>query len=204
MPITFPLTLPTTPGFVDLEWMPDASVSVKRSPFTMARKVNEFTGRMRAVTIKLPPMSDATAKPWVATFRALDAGVGTFYLQNFIGKTPLGNVRGKGYVAGASQTGADIATDGWVANTVNLFKQGDWISISDRLYEILADVNSDATGAATLTVWPDVQTAVADNTEIKWGANARGIFYTEDIPPHGYGLNRLVRGISFSAYEVVS
>ena len=72
--------------------------------------------------------------------------------------TTLGAGGGTPLVAGASQTGASIATDGWPATTLVL-KAGDLVTFATGatvVYDITADVTSDGAGLATLPVSPNV------------------------------------------------
>ena len=77
--------------------------------------------------------------------------------QNFT--TTLGAGGGTPLIAGASQTGANINTDGWPATTL-ILKVGDlvsWFTTGPTLvYDVTADVNSDGGGLATLPVGPNV------------------------------------------------
>ena len=70
----------------------------------------------------------------------------------------LGAGGGTPLVAGASQTGSTIATDGWPVSTVVL-KAGDLVTFASGInivYDITADVTSDGAGLATLPVSPNV------------------------------------------------
>jgi len=72
--------------------------------------------------------------------------------------TTLGAGGGTPLVAGASQTGATIATDGWPSTTLVL-KAGDLVTFAtgvNVVYDITADVTSDGGGLATLPVSPNV------------------------------------------------
>ncbi len=70
----------------------------------------------------------------------------------------LGAGGGTPLVAGASQTGATIATDGWPNSTLVL-AAGDLVTFAtgpNLVYDITADVTSDGSGLATLPVSPNV------------------------------------------------
>ena len=71
-------------------------------------------------------------------------------------------------VNGASQTGNDLITDGWATHQVDgskpwqepILRAGDWIQLgsgaTSRLYMVVYDVETDATGNATITVVPEI------------------------------------------------
>lgn len=83
----------------------------------------------------------------------------------------VGNYGGTGLIAGANQTGASLATDGWTASRTGLLKKGDLFTIAGvfainpRTYQstgtlqqfvVTADVNSDGSGLATIPISPSI------------------------------------------------
>jgi hypothetical protein len=131
-----------------------------------------------------------------------DDGTGTMTWST----TPVVDITGTGtgiHSIEERQSGAAINTRGWRANVENLFKAGDWISISDRMRKVIIDADSDATGDATLTVWPRIGAAFDDGIEIKTGGDARGIFRMTAIPSWTWENSRLVEGVQFAAAEAL-
>ena len=51
MPISFPLTLPAEPGFLEFEWDPDSSVAKQINPFDLTRKIYVWEGQIRLATV---------------------------------------------------------------------------------------------------------------------------------------------------------
>jgi len=83
---------------------------------------------------------------------------GTFLnLQHQYYLTTLGAGGGTPLVNGASQTGTSLITDGW-PNSTAILKAGDLITCANitTVYEITADVSSDGSGNATLTINPPI------------------------------------------------
>jgi hypothetical protein len=82
-------------------------------------------------------------------------------------------------VKGGGQTGAALVLDGATANVAGWLKAGDWIQLgsagSARLHKVLADAASDGTGTVTLDLWPEIQSAPADNSVVVV-QGARGVF----------------------------
>ncbi len=108
-----------------------------------------------------------------------------------------------GLVNGASQTGYDLVTDGWQASQTGIMLAGDWLQLgtgnTSRLYKVMADANSDASGNATLTLWPKLRSSPADNDAITVSSPKGRFMLAQDIDwsideAHIYGLN-------FSAVE---
>jgi hypothetical protein len=194
-----------TVGVRKLSWSPTSAVGVSISPYNYARKVVDFGGKLREAVIELPPMTVTQAKSMQTFAMKLNGPEGTFYFSDTLGKVPGGNVADSysgGVVDGGSQTGSALITDGWVPGTTDLFKEGDWISISDRLYSVLEDVDSDGSGNATLTLWPDVQGPV-DTTPILVGSAARGTFALKAWPEFVWDINYLMTGYSLAVMEAL-
>jgi len=120
--------------------------------------------------MSFPPMKPENAEQ-VATFLLkLNGMYGTFLMGDPINKTPRGVGTGTPLVKGAGQVGNELVTDGWTINTPNILKAGDWIQLgsgaTSRLHKVLDNVNSDATGTATLTLFPSLRSSPADNAAI--------------------------------------
>ena len=206
MPISFPLTLPAEPGFLEFEWDPDSSVAKQINPFDLTRKIYVWEGQIRLATVKVSPMTRAQAMLWQACFHALNGIQGTFYLQDPVGAATRGAYLGRiGYspaVKGAGQTGVDLLTDGWPHSLSGLLLAGDWIAIAGRLYQLLADTNSDGSGNATLTVWPNVG-GLADDAPISVGAAAFGTFRLTAWPKLPWDVEYYMQGVTFGVEEAV-
>jgi hypothetical protein len=98
---------------------------------------------------------------------------GRFYYGDpfYLIEGPRGTLGGTPLVAGASQTGASLATDGWTADVTNVIRQGDYIQFDNsaggrELHLVTADANSDGSGAATLAIEPPIRVSPADNAAI--------------------------------------
>lgn len=201
---TYPLTPPNVPGLHSVEIRPRMSQGYQESPFTHVQRVTQWSAQSWEAHCTLPKMEIARAKPWEAFFLALQGSVGTFYLADSPLRAAMaGNASGIGYVNGASQTGDILATDGWESSVANLFKAGDWISLNNVLYRVIEDVDSDASGAAPLSIWPALRASPADDLELKYGPEARGIFRLKEAVSFEVSNDHLVDKIKFTAMEVV-
>jgi hypothetical protein len=86
------------------------------------------------------------------------------------GHTNRGDGGGTPLVAGASQTGASLNTDGWPATTTVL-RAGDFFSVNGELKMVIADCVSDASGNATVEFAPILRSAPADNAALTLGSD---------------------------------
>jgi hypothetical protein len=68
-------------------------------------------------------------------------------------------------------------TDGWTASQTNILRAGDWIEVGGLLRMVVADVDSDGFGNATLDISPGIGAgqSPADNAAIVT-TNAKGKF----------------------------
>ena len=138
---TYPLTMPTAPGFTTSEWNIVKTVSMTQSPYTYAQQVAEFEGSLWTTVVSLPPMTRSQAGVWQAFFMQLHGMKGTFLIGDPDGKTLLGSLTNTIQVNGDHSVGAfDISIDGADASTV-IFKAGDYVQFgsgaSSKLHMII-------------------------------------------------------------------
>jgi len=209
MAISFPVTLPfTTKTARGIEFQPLIGVAAERSPYSGVENVQDSGKRLLQARVTLPPMTRAGgAADWVAALRSLDGPLGTFYLGDTAWSTPRGVGTGTPLVNGASQTGEDLVTDGWTAGQTGIMKRGDWIQLgtgsSSRLYMVVADVNSNGSGQATLTIRPKLRSSPADNAPIVVN-NPVGVFRLAVAPGWAVDELKMEAGLSFMAVEALN
>ena len=166
---SYPLTLPTVTGIKTQNWSMERVVAVTESPFTNQEQVYEHEGAQWRATFTLPPMKKESAAVWLAFLMSLRGRRGTFKIGDQDRKTIQGVATGTILVNGDAQTGNAINLDGFANSTNNVFKAGDYIQINSYLYMVSADVNSDASGEATVYVEPSLRTgieAINDDTTV--------------------------------------
>lgn len=111
------------------------------------------------------------------------------------------------YVDGGSQTGSTLDIKGIDPSATGVLKAGDYIQLGSdtttRLFMVTSDVDGDATGRATLNLWPDIRTAPSDNDLVTVN-NALGLWRlaNSEFMWQEVGTNQYQ--ISFSAISVVS
>jgi len=208
MAITYPLTLPTHTGIASIELRAMNAVAYSRSPFTFAGQVHAYTGKAWQADISLPAMKRSDAEQWVAWLISLKGQLGTFYLGDPLATTPLGSARNSDgiLVDGAVSSGDTIDIDGAPTSQTDYLKAGDYLQIgtgtSRQLFKVLADVDTDGTGSATVDVWPNVRTTIADNASVTV-ESTQGIFRLASNE-QAYSINEAsIYGISFGAIEAI-
>jgi len=167
---TYPLTMPTSPGFTTSEWNIVKTVSMTQSPFTYAQQVAEFEGSLWTTVVSLPPMKRSQAGVWQAFFMQLHGMKGTFLIGDPDGKTLIGSLTNTIQVNGDHSVGAfDVVIDGANASTT-IFKAGDYVQFgsgaSSKLHMIISDVTSDSSGNATLPIEPPLKSSLSDDASI--------------------------------------
>lgn len=206
MAISYPLTLPSHTGRRSMELRATNAVTVERSPFTYASQAQASAGQMWQADVTLPPMKRADAEAWVAWLVSLRGSFGTFLMGDPIGATPRGAGGGTPLVNGSSQTGQDLNIDGCTPDITGWLKAGDYVQLgsagSATLHKVLADVNTNGSGQATLTLWPHIRTAPSDNAAVTI-SNTVGRWRLSSNES-SWGVNEAsIYGISFSCMEAI-
>ena len=206
MAITYPLALPTITGLRAVRLTARNSVGVSTSPFTFSQQTYKHQGQRWEAEVSLPPMPRSEAEEWFSFLVKLNGQYGTFLLGD-PHSAPRGSAAttpGTPVVNGASQTGAELDIDGLPASATGYLKAGDYIQLgsgsSATLHKVLNDVDSNASGEATLDIWPDVRTAPADDATVVV-SSAKGVFRLASNMT-GVDINEVeFFGITFAAVE---
>lgn len=181
MTISYPLSTPTS-GIAQINLIVRNATALTQSPFTYAQQAQRNTGARWEADIVLPAMKRETAEPWVTFLTKLYGPFGTFLLGDPIGAAARGSASsapGTPLVNGASQTGDTLSIDGLPASATGYLKAGDYIQLgsgaTSQLYKVLDDVDSNSSGEATLTIWPDLRSSPSNDATVVV-ANAKGLF----------------------------
>jgi hypothetical protein len=109
-------------------------------------------------------------------------------------------------VNGAATSGNTISIDSAPINRTDYLKSGDFMQIgggtSRQLFKVLTNTDTDGTGAATVDVWPNVRTSIANNAPVTVEA-AQGVFRLSSNEQSWSVNNAAIYGISFSAMEAL-
>jgi hypothetical protein len=157
--------------------------------------------------VSIPPCKKDLAEDWVAFLVAMRGRVGTFKLgdpNNTVTRGLASSLGDTVRVNGGGQTGGTLAVDGLTPNTTGYFKAGDFIQIFEdseaQLYKVLTDADSDASGEATLDVWPNLRGSPTNN-RLVITENTYGVFRLK-MPNTSWSISNISSyGIEFEAVE---
>ena len=206
MATTYPLTLPTVTGARSVNLRAINAVALSQSPFTFAAQSQAFSGQMWAADVSLPPMKRSDAAVWVSWLVSLRGQYGTFLMGDPLCATAQGEAGGTPISAGSNPAGETLYIGGATANQTDWLKAGDYIQIGTganaRLHQVLSDVDTNASGNATLSLWPHTRSAVAPGTAIVVSSPVGR--WRLDTNQSEWSINEAaVYGISFSAVEAI-
>tara|TARA_R110000824_G_scaffold48284_1_gene136495 strand:+ start:289 stop:888 length:600 start_codon:yes stop_codon:yes gene_type:complete len=160
-------TFPSSPAFNSLEVNSIQPSFVSRT-ISGRRQARQIAGQFFTMTATFPPMTRAEFAPIDAFIMKQRGQYETFQLVLPVLSTGLGSPAGTPLVAGASQTGRSIITDGWT-NDIQIFKAGDYLKFAnhDKVYKVTADVSSHASlGTATIAIEPALITSPVNDSAI--------------------------------------
>ena len=202
---SYPLTLPTATGVITQNFSLTRAVAVTTSPFTFQTQVHQHQGEFWRTVISLPPMLRANANLWLSFLLQLRGRRGTFKIGDQDAKTITGTATGTIRVNGASQTGNQVALDGFTASRANVFKAGDYIQIGSYLYMVIADVSANSSGEADVKIEPALRSSIEtinDDTTVVY-SNTTTLMRL-DTNELGWQTDKVSKyGISFSASEAL-
>lgn len=179
------LTLPASPPFQTARFGLQSNTQVFTSPLSRASQTLELPGAVWKLNAKLPPIQSAANRAaWRSFLVQLRGQAGRFYAGDPAAATPRGAATGTPLIAGGSQTGSSLATDGWTAGVTGILKAGDYFAVTGgsrrELHMIVADANSNGSGSATLTFEPPIRSAPADNAPLIVSAATCIMMLTDD------------------------
>lgn len=205
MAINYPVTFPDV-GIRAMNIRARTVVGISSSPFTGQQQVYKHQGEWWEAEVTLPPMKRATAEQVTAFLIKMKGRYGTFLLGDPANTSPRGVGTGTPLVYGADQTGSSLITDGWTVSTTGILKAGDWIQLGSgsttTLHKVLDDANSDASGIATLEIFPSLRSSPADNAQIT-KSSPKGIWRLSSNEMSWNIDEASVYGITFACVEAL-
>ena len=202
---SYPLTFPTVSGVTTQRFSLVRTVAVSTSPFTGQDQVVQHEGEYWTTQIQFPPMLKAKAAVVIAFLLQLRGRRGTFKIGDQDRKTIQGVATGTIRVNGASQTGNQVALDGFANSTSNVFKAGDYITIGSYLYMVTEDVTSNSSGEANVRIEPALRQGIetiSDDATVTY-SNTTTVMRL-DSNETGWDTDQVSKyGISLSATEAL-
>ena len=142
---------PTTPKFRAINFQDNRPVLVNQT-LSGKKSARQIGGQYFSFTVQMPAMAQENGQK---IFAFLQKQKGAF--ENFTIQYPLTNL------------GSDKAqTDGFTASTAGVLKAGDMIKFANhtKVYMVQDDVTSNGSGAATVSISPNLVAALADNEAV--------------------------------------
>lgn len=206
---SYPLSFPTTKGIQSVRFTARSVIGVSTSPFNFKQQVYRHQGERFEADVQLPPMTRAEAEAFNAFRLRLRGQFGTFLLGDPAASTPRGTASsnaGTPLVNGASQTGDSLDIDGLPTSETGYLLAGDYIQLgsaaSSQLYKVLEDVDTNASGEATLNIYPALRSSPSDDASVLV-SNCKGVFRlaTNEM---GWDINEAqIYGIVIPAVEAL-
>lgn len=183
--------LPTSPAFVSLQVSSHQPTLVTRA-ISGRRQVRQIAGHRWGMTAKYPPLTRAEFAPIFAFLVKQRGSFDTFTVQPPTIKNAQGTGAGTPLVNGASQTGRSVVTDGW-SSGATVLKAGDFVSFAghSKIYMLTADVTSDGSGNATLSIEPALIESPAENAVITTDSVAFTVALSGDVQEFALGTSGL-------------
>ena len=174
MAVSYPMSLPTAPGFRELTFRPVNITGMTRSEFTGQQQITQWQGEYWEADALVPQMVRASAEPWLAFLAALRGLTGTFLLgPETAARTAQGSPAGV-TVNGAGQSGTTITLAG-----TGSFAAGDWIQVgtgsTSRLHKVLVA----SSVAATVEIFPRLRESPTNGSSVVV-ASPKGVFRLAD------------------------
>lgn len=207
MAITYPLAKPIyNPTKVTFSLKNSNNIS--KSPFTFSGQVQDWGGQQLTASVQVDAVTREQGEYWISYLTSLKGHVGTFRLGDPSAATPMGSVTGAPTLDGAHVIGdSELKVTGLPVSTTGVYKAGDWVQVgatltTARLYKVLSDANSDATGKATLDIWPNVRVANSGGARV-FHDNPTGLFRLSS-PNFDYSIeNNCKYTFNFNCEEVL-
>jgi hypothetical protein len=191
-------TFPSTPATksVGISSKQNTIVSTTTSGRRQARQID---GQRFALTLQFPVMTRSEFAPIMAFIMKQRSQLESFQYVPATVSTTRGVATGVISVNGSVSAGAtSCSIDGMANSTNGVFKAGDFFRFTgqNKVYMIVEDVNSNGSGAGTLTFEPPLRTSLSDNAVIIYSNVDFTVGLTNDIQEFAVGTE------NYYQYEV--
>lgn len=164
------VTMPTSPGAADMALGMNDAIAIVQSPYVPAQMQAQAWPGADAwdAAVSMPPLTNDQAAEWEGFLAELRGQLNVFQIGDPRRQKPRGNAQGSAPKAAATNTAmaTQLATTGWKANTFRVLLRGDLFQVGYRLYRVCEQVDADASGNATIQIWPSLREVPAANTPL--------------------------------------
>ncbi|WP_338445958.1 hypothetical protein V5F89_12485 [Pelagerythrobacter marensis] len=188
---------PGTPRHQSVELQPIAAARVNTSALSNARQAVDMGYSWWEAAVTVAPMTIDDAREWRVFFGRLRGAVHSFRLPVTSAAQHDGSFIARANGAGG---GYSLASDGWPVSTKVLLA-GDFVTVGDQLMALDIDVDTDATGNATLQFHAPLRRSIADDTIIETKRPFLTAWLPEGAPALTLNSAQLQDGFSFAATE---
>lgn len=143
-----------------------SNTQIFTSELNGATQTSALPGDKWVATLTFANRSGEEARKIRAFVAALRGRSGRFYFTPFDHRTPDGVATGAPLVKGGSQSGAELVIDGCTPNVTGWLLAGDYFQVGNELKLVTEDIDTDASGNATLKFVPPLRTSPPDNDPI--------------------------------------
>jgi hypothetical protein len=182
-----------------IEWDEHDVVGQNESPFTGQTQSYDWRSAWWEAQVSFPPMNRYSHDAWSAFLSRLRGPLNAFLIGDPKARIPKGCALGTPVVNGSNQSGYSFATRGWKASTKSVLMFGDFIQIGYRLYKLTDTVDSDASGNATLPIWPPLREQPPEGSGIIT-RNCKGLFRLKAANGNKHSTN--VGNYGFSGFAI--
>lgn len=151
---------------VELKSNSPTILSEGRNLVTLTRAIPTHRWEMTLKSVNLSPVDSRAVSAWA---NSLGGRNGTFTAVIPEVSTPKGVATGNPVVSGAHAIGASsLSASGFTVSVVGQLKAGDIIKLGNhsKVYQVTADVSSNASGVASIAIYPKLMKSVPSGTSI--------------------------------------
>lgn len=184
---TFPST--PTPRDVVIRSQQNTIVSTTASGRRQARQID---GQRFALTLRFPVMTRAEFAPILAFIMKQRSQLESFTYTPATMENTRGSAATVISVNGAHSAGdTTIDVDGMGNNLNGVLKAGDFIRFTGqtKVYMVVEDLNSNGSGAGTITIEPPLRSSLSDNTVLIYNNVDFTVGLTSDIQEFNIGTS---------------
>ena len=156
------------------------------------RQARQIDGQRFKLTLRFPIMTRTEFAPIIAFIMKQRSQLESFTYTPATMEDTLGSASTTISVNGAVSAGATTASvDGMTVSTNGILKAGDFFRFTgqSKVYMAVSDLNSNGSGAGTLTFEPPLRTAVSDNVVIIYNNVDFTVGLTSDIQEFNIGTS---------------